>query len=216
MNFGVWNALLTGSSGLDGPEDKLHYEEDFYATLNLGFGGGFALGTTYTAYTSPNGMFGTVQELMFKASRPASLRGHAILAFELSGQADSGSGEGVYLELGAAPSWPLAGGKVTFAVPVKAGFSLSDYYEDPATGEDSKFGYFQVGGLFTLPFTSPTSRYGAWNLHGGVDFYVFGDTTQYSTTAMARSSSPRLASALSIDLMRIRDGWAGALDRSSA
>ena len=66
VNFGVWNALLTGSSGLDGPEDKLHYEEDFYATLNLGFGGGFSLGTTYTAYTSPNGMFGTVQELMFK------------------------------------------------------------------------------------------------------------------------------------------------------
>ena len=49
--------------------DKLHYEEDFYATLNLGFGGGFSLGTTYTAYTSPNGMFGTVQELMFKVSQ---------------------------------------------------------------------------------------------------------------------------------------------------
>ena len=37
--------------------------------------------------------------------------------------------KGVYLELGVAPSWPLAGGKVTFAVPVKFGFSLKDYYE---------------------------------------------------------------------------------------
>ena len=114
----------------------------------------FSLATTYTAYTSPNGMFGTVQELMFKVSQASKLAPYAILAFELDGQADGGSGEGVYLELGAAPSWPLAGGKVTFAVPVKFGFSLSDYYEDPATGEDSKFGYFQVGGLFTLPFTS--------------------------------------------------------------
>ena len=69
VNFGVWNALLTGSSGLDGDTDKLHYEEDFYATLNLGFGGGVSLGTTYTAYTSPNGMFGTVQELAFKVSK---------------------------------------------------------------------------------------------------------------------------------------------------
>ena len=23
-----------------------------------------------------------------------------------------------------------------------------------------------------------TSKYGSWNLHGGVDFYAFGDTTK--------------------------------------
>jgi hypothetical protein len=176
VNFGVWNALLTGSSGLDGTTDKLHYEEDFYATLNLGFARGFSLGTTYTAYTSPNGMFPTVQELMFKVSKAHMFAPYGLIAFELDGQADGGSNEGVYLELGAAPSWPLAGGKVTFAVPVKFGFSLSDYYE--TAGEDSKFGYFQVGGLFTLPLTPATSKFGSWNLHGGVDFYAFGDTTQ--------------------------------------
>jgi hypothetical protein len=38
---------------------KLWYESDFYATLGLGFGGGVALGTTYTAYTSPNNGFTT-------------------------------------------------------------------------------------------------------------------------------------------------------------
>ena len=108
VNFGVWNALLTGSSGLDGDRDKLHYEEDFYATLNLGFARGFSLGTTYTAYTSPNGMFGTVQELMFKVSKSHMLAPYGTLAFELDGQADGGSNEGVYLELGVAPSWPLA------------------------------------------------------------------------------------------------------------
>jgi hypothetical protein len=174
VNFGVWNALLTGSSGLDGPEDKLHYEEDFYATLNLGFARGFSLGTTYTAYTSPNAMFGTVQELMFKVSKTHMLAPYGIVAFELDGQADGGSNEGVYMELGAAPSWPLAGGKVTFAVPVKLGMSLSDYYEG-ADG-DSAFGFFQAGGLFTIPFTIATSKYGAWNFHGGVDFYALGDT----------------------------------------
>ena len=176
VNFGVWNALLTGSSGLDGDTDKLHYEEDFYATLNLGFGAGVSLGTTYTAYTSPNGMFGTVQELAFKVSKAHMLAPYGTIAFELDGQADGGSNEGVYLELGVGPSWPLAGGKVTFAVPVKFGFSLSDYYEG-ADG-DSAFGFFQAGGLFTIPFSDATSKYGAWNFHGGVDFYAFGDTTK--------------------------------------
>ena len=86
----MWNALLTGSSGLDGANDKLHYEEDFYTTLTLGFDKGFALATTYTAYTSPNGMFGTAQELMFKVSKTHMLAPYAIIAFELDGQADGG------------------------------------------------------------------------------------------------------------------------------
>ena len=35
-------------------------------SASLGFGKGTALGVTYTAYTSPNGLFGTVKELSFK------------------------------------------------------------------------------------------------------------------------------------------------------
>jgi hypothetical protein len=62
-------------------------------------------------------------------------------------------------------------------VPIKFGFSLSDYYE--LLGEDHKFGYFQGGGLLTLPLSDSSSKYGAWNLHGGVDFYAFGDTTKF-------------------------------------
>jgi hypothetical protein len=174
VNVGVWNALLTGSSGLDGPNDKLHYEEDFYATLNLGFAQGFSLATTYTAYTSPNDMFGTVQEIAFKVAKSHWLSPYGLIAFELDGQADGGSNEGTYLELGVGPSWPLAGGKATFSVPTKFGFSLSDYYELP--DGDHKFGYFQIGGLITAPLTSATSKFGVWSVKGGVDFYAFGDT----------------------------------------
>ena len=66
LNVGSWNSLHTGSAGCDGPSGKLWYEGDFYATLGLGFGGGVSLGTTYTAYTSPNNMFSTVKEIAFK------------------------------------------------------------------------------------------------------------------------------------------------------
>jgi hypothetical protein len=174
VNFGVWNSLNTGTSGTGGLTEKLHYEEDFYATLNLGFAQGFSLATTYTAYTSPNGSFGTVQELAFKVAKSHWLSPYGLIAFELDGQADGGSNEGTYLELGVGPSWPLGGGKATLAVPVKVGFSLKDYYEGP--DGDEKFGYFDVGGVITLPLTPATSKFGAWSVKGGVEVYAFGDT----------------------------------------
>ena len=174
VNFGVWNSLMTGSSGTSGTSDKLHYEEDFYATFGLGFAHGISLGTTYTAYTSPNNMFNTVHEIAFKVAKSHWLAPYGLLAFELDGQADGGANEGTYLELGAGPSWPIAGGKATVGVPVKAGFSLNDYYEG-ADG-DSGFGYFQVGGLITVPLSSAESKFGAWSVKGGVDVYALGDT----------------------------------------
>jgi hypothetical protein len=176
VNLGVWNALLTGSSGSDGPFEKLHYEQDFYTTLTLGFDKGFSLATTYTAYTSPNGMFNTVKELAFKVSKSHMLAPYGLIAFELDGQADSGSSKGTYLELGVGPSWPLAGGKASVAIPTKVGLSLNDYYEGP--DGDSTFGYFQIGGLFTVPLSDSTNKFGAWNIHGGVDVFAFGDTTK--------------------------------------
>ena len=105
INFGVWNSLHTGSSGLDGPTERLHYEEDFYATLALGFGGGVALGTTFTAYTSPNGMFTTVEELSFKVSKATCSRRTACSRsnWATSGQADGGTQQGHVSRAGRRP-----------------------------------------------------------------------------------------------------------------
>jgi len=177
VNIGLWNSLMTGSSGSDGPRENMHYEEDFYATLNLGFGGGFGLGTTFTAYTSPNLMFSNVEELSFKITKSGKFAPYGIIGFELGdGQADAGANKGTYLELGVGPSFPLGGGKVTLTVPVKFGFSLNDYYE--LDGEDHKFGFFDVGGLITFPLSGVSSRFGSWNVHGGGDYLLFGDTTE--------------------------------------
>jgi hypothetical protein len=179
VNFGVWNSLHTGTSGTDGPSEKLHYEEDFYATLGLGFGGGVSLGTTYTAYTSPNSMFRTVKEVSFRVAVAHMAAPYALVAFEIGDKdaagADGGN-PGTYLELGVGPSFPLMPDGPTLTIPVKLGFSLSDYYEGP-TG-DEKFGFFDIGALLTIPLKGVPSQFGSWNFHAGADVLVFGETTK--------------------------------------
>lgn len=175
VNFGVWNSLHTGSSGTDADKPS-HYEEDFYAMLNIGVGSGITISPFYTAYTSPNASFGTVKELAVKFAHASKFAPYGIVAFELDGQADGGSEEGTYLELGVAPSWAIGGGGATIGIPVKLGLSLKDYYE--LFGEDNKFGYVDVGIVFTQPFTSAPTKYGLWNFHAAVDFLGLGDTTK--------------------------------------
>ena len=77
----------------------------------------------------------------------------AIVAFELSGQADGGTREGTYLELGIRPSIKLIGDKypLSLAVPVKTGLSLKDYYE--GVSGDSTFGYFDTGAVASVAVT---------------------------------------------------------------
>ncbi len=71
VNIGTWHSLQTGSSGSDGPSGRIHYEEDFYATLGFGFGSDVSAGVTFTAYTSPNNMFNTVKEISVKVAKAA-------------------------------------------------------------------------------------------------------------------------------------------------
>lgn len=186
VNLGVWNSLHTGPSGSDGV-GKLWYEGDFYATLGLGFGGGVSLATTYTAYTSPNGVFSTVKEIMFKlavddsgALGKGALKPYVAIAKELSaeadgltnGQADGGTEAGTYMELGVAPGW--ASDAVSLAFPIKVGLSLSDYYE--VAGSSDTFGYFSVAGTVTVPIKTASPNYGSWNVHAGVEFQKYGGT----------------------------------------
>lgn len=193
VNIGTWNSLHTGDTGVDGPTGKLWYESDFYATLGLGFGGGTSLATTYTAYTSPNNAFTTVKEIAFKLGvddsgylGKAALKPYALVAFEFDtepgiGQADGGSSAGRYLEIGVAPGY--AASKASLSVPVKVGISLADYYElNIGTSAapvyvDNRFGYFSVAGLITVPLGG-TTTFGAWNVHGGVEYQALGDTTK--------------------------------------
>jgi uncharacterized protein (TIGR02001 family) len=175
LNVGVWNSLHTGTSGSNADKSS-HYEEDFYAALALGFGGGFTVTPTFTAYTSPNTSFNTVQELSVKVAHGSRFAPYGLVAYEFKGQADAGVNKATYGEFGVAPSVALGGTPLTLAIPVKVGLSLHDYYE--MDGRDNAFGYIDGGLLLTVPFTRLPSQYGSWNVHGGVNVVGFGDTTK--------------------------------------
>ena len=193
INFGTWNSLHSGDTGAKSDESglgcacgKLWYESDFYASLGLGFGGGTSLTTTYTAYTSPNNGFSTVKEIMFKLAvddssklGKAAVKPYIAIAREFDtepgvGQADGGENAGTYLEIGFAPGY--AAKKASIAFPIKVGMSANDYYE--LAGEDHKFGYFSIAGIVTVPLGGTTS-FGAWNIHGGVEYQKLGTTTEF-------------------------------------
>lgn len=175
VNAGWWNSYHTGSSGTAGPSDLSHYEEDVYAMLDFGFGGGLGISAGYRARTSPNRMFGTINEAQVRIDSSSRFRPYGFLAFELGEESsDGGVNKGSYAELGIGPAFPL-GGRLTLTIPVKVGLSLANYYE--FQGEDSAFGFLDVGGLVTMPLGNG-GKYGRWNVHGGADFFALGETAK--------------------------------------
>jgi Bacterial protein of unknown function (Gcw_chp) len=177
LNVGSWNSIHSGPSGGEN-NDNDWYETDFYASVSFS-SGKFSPGVLFTSYNSPGDAFGTVNELALvlpydDSDSAFALNPKAVLAFELSGQADGGDHEGIYLELGVKPSI-ATGTPVTISVPAKFGLSLKDYYEGPY-GSDV-FGYFTTGASASVAL--PSSNSVSWEVHGGVDFYWLGDNMKY-------------------------------------
>ena len=106
------------------------------------------------------------------------------------------SGAGTYIEIGGAPSYTKDWW--TISVPLKVGIGLIDYYQalyiDPATnagvGLDSKFGFFSVGLQGTVPFAPKATRFGNWNVHGGIEWLKLGDMTTYANQQPAFYGAP--------------------------
>lgn len=183
VNFGVWNSLHTGSVGSkSAPGRSTHYKEDFYSTLTLGFSA-ISASTKYIAYTSPNESYNTTKEIDLQVTGTQKFTPYGLVAIELNETtaghtvgADGGQKKGTYLEFGATPSWPFGKSSVTLAIPVSVGLSLKDYYE--GVKGDSKFGFVDVGGLLTVPFSKEPGKFGSWNVHARGDYFGFGDTTK--------------------------------------
>lgn len=180
LTVGQWNSLHSGPSGA-GTADRttaMWYESDFFTGLTVG-SDNLTAGVTYTSYLSPNGSFGTVQEVSLALSMDDSdrlripLQPHVGLAVELSGQADGGQSEGTYFELGIEPGLELIADRVSVGFPATIGLSLNHYYEDGGDRNDA-FGFFDLGAVATLHLNVPASV-GTWTISGGVHLLALGD-----------------------------------------
>lgn len=182
VHLGTWHALLGGSSGENGPTGRLHYEERFSAGVTMPVSG-LAVDATYTSYSGPGAFLAPRHEVAVRFDLRRWWRSHALVAVELDGAADDvDDGSGTYLEVGATPEFPLGAGGARVGVPARVGLSLNNYYQ--AFRDDSRFGYFNVGGLVTLPLRRGGPR-GSWDLHGGVELYLFGDAPKATNLGKA-------------------------------
>ena len=184
LETGVWSSLHTGTSGTGGPLDALHYSQQFHAQVAFRLNGALTVTPGYLANTSPNGGYETIQEFNVHIASPGTpFSPYALLAFELSdsGQLDGGSTRGNYLEIGATPALHFKRDRWELGVPVKAGFSLGDYYEllgSDLSYVDHAYGFVEVGGRLTIPLSAGPTRIGEWKIRGGADVIMFGDTTR--------------------------------------
>lgn len=183
VNVGVWDSLHTGTSGTGGPTRRLHYEERFYSTLTFRAADRLSVASSYYAYSSPNDSFNTVKEIDIGVTDTGRFAPYGFLAFELSdsGQADGGFKKGTYLEFGATPRLPLFEGKLVAMLPLKIGASVRNYYElvgSTGATTDNAFGFFDVGGLVTMPLRWVPSRFGVWSAQGGAEYLALGKTTK--------------------------------------
>lgn len=189
LTLGQWNSLHDGPTGTAGPQ-SMWYENDLYFGVTIQGDSRWSIGATYTTYYSPNGLFGTVQEVASMLHYDdggllgegfAGLQPTLLVAFETNGQADAIGPVGVYAELSISPELPLGAVgdlELTLALPAKLGFSLADYYQSPVTQEDSAFGYFDLGVELSTPLRFLPARLGPWDGSFGVHALFLGDSNQ--------------------------------------
>ncbi len=188
--LGIWNSFHGGNTGADGAgttDPKFWYESDLYAGFSIGFANVFEFGFTYINYNSPNGSFGDINEIDISLSfddsellGPWALSPSITLAFETDGQADGGTDEGVYLELGVEPGMSLFENDAValgVSVPLTLGFSLSDYYED-GNGDSDGFGFFDAGVSVGIDVKQFPASFGSLSVTVAGHFLFLGDNLE--------------------------------------
>ena len=188
LTLGLWNSLHDGPTGGSG---GIWFESAFHVGLQARLGERWRVGTSYTAYHSPNGSFATIEELAFTVALDdrgmlvdgvdSGLRPSLLLAFELEGQRDFGNDRGIYAQLGIEPTFAigsLGSLDLTLAVPVRLGVSLGDYYEELGGGNDEFFGYLDVGAEVSSPLTFLPARMGPWTGALALHWLLLGDNAE--------------------------------------
>ena len=230
LNLGIWNSfqsrktdagLGTGFPGGDSTQfnstTRGWYEFDFTAGVSFTFAKNFTFTPSYYTFLSPNDGFSTFQGLNLKLAYDTTdligfnLGIYAQVLFELENKAGTGADEGIYYEVGIAPSFPV--GPVTLSFPITAGFGSNDFYgsaqtkrltnaelfgedgaeelgldDDDYSGVDSvkidneSFGFFSAGVTASYNLAFIPECYGTWTVTAGYTYYYLGaGTSDFNT-----------------------------------
>lgn len=176
LNLGIWSSFHSNKTdaGLvsgGGTSTRNWYEFDFTPGVSFTFAKNFTFTPTWLYYASPNDGFSTFQGLNFKlAYDDTDLLGAFALhpfvqvLFELENKAGNGADEGIYYEVGIAPSVPV--GPVTLTFPITAGFGSNDFYAD-----DDGLGFVSAGMTASYALGFIPESLGTWTVTGGVTYY---------------------------------------------
>jgi hypothetical protein len=212
--IGIFNSVheaQTGAGSLTGadPGDSAvaqWFEFDFWAGASVGFGD-FTVTGLYQEFHSPNDAFDVCENVQLKLSyADADLWGDSgfalnpyVIGFlELDGKAGTGADEGLYLEVGVGPSFPIIKDgdyPVTLTVPLTAGFGFDDFYED-----DEEFGFVSVGAVASVPLAFIPPNYGSWTLSSGVYYYYYGDGVDDFNTGIGNDDDYDIVGTIGVGL----------------
>ena len=192
LNLGVWNSFHSRHTdaglvnGAGSSSARSWYEFDFTAGVSFTFAKNFTFTPSYFIFLSPNDGFATFHGLNLKLAYDTTdllgfnLAPYAQVLFELENKVGTGADEGVYYEVGLAPSLPV--GPVTVSFPIVAGFGSSDYFgslnESNGQVEDETFGFVSGGVNVAYNLAFIPECYGTWTVNANATYYYMGEGTR--------------------------------------
>lgn len=198
LNLGIWNSFHgektdagiadnPGGARRHGSTTDSWYEFDFTAGISFTFAKNWTFTPSYYTFLSPADAFATFQGLNLKLAYDDTdllgafaLHPYVQVLFELENKAGTGADEGVYYEVGIAPSFPV--GPVTVTLPITAGFGSNDFYGslNESTGqiENEAFGFVSGGVNLSYNLSFIPECYGTWTVTAGYTYYFLGDGTR--------------------------------------
>ena len=187
LNLGIWNSFHSNHTVAS--TTRGWYEFDFLVGVSFTFLKNLTFTPTYLFYGSPGDYFENSHNLRLQLGYndkdllgAFSLQPYVFVEFELDGKSGNGSDEGVYYEVGIAPSVAL--GDVTLAFPIKAGFGSNDYYSN-----DSGYGFFSAGIAASYALKYIPECYGTWTLTAGATYFNYGDPNESANSVKDDSSN---------------------------
>ena len=206
VNLGIWNSFHSRKTdaglvnGAGTSSTRSWYEFDLTAGLAVTFAKNFTFTPSYYAFLSPNDGFSTFQGLNLALGYDTTdligfnLAPKVQVLFELENKAGTGSDEGIYYEVGIAPSFPIGSTGLTVGIPITAGFGSDNFYGslNSKTGaiDNEAFGFITGGVTLSYALSFVPECYGTWTASAGYAYYYLGEGTSDFNTA-ARGGAVR-------------------------